>query len=114
MIVGMDFGTTNSGMAVYNGRSVQILPLDPANNNPRVARTALYITNEQDVHIGRAAVDRYFEHNVGRPVRTKKVWIGEIEVYAEDMYYVTDAYAWVDVSSPWPAAAFRQNAAARA
>lgn len=100
MIVGMDFGTTNSGMAVYNGSSVQILPLDPANNNPRVARTALYITNDQEVHIGRAAVDRYFEHNVGRPVRTKKVWIGEIEVYAEDMYYVTDAYAWVDVSSP--------------
>ena len=31
MIVGMDFGTTNSGMAVYNGRSVQLLPLDPAN-----------------------------------------------------------------------------------
>jgi hypothetical chaperone protein len=28
------------------------------------------------------------------------VWIGELEVYAEDMYYVTDAYAFVDVLSP--------------
>ncbi len=100
MIVGMDFGTTNSGMAVYDGRAVSVLPLDPTNANPRVLRTALYITNEQAVHIGRAAVDHYYEHNIGRIVKTRKVWIGEIEVYAEDMYYVTDAYAWVDVSEP--------------
>ncbi len=100
MIVGMDFGTTNSGMAVYNGRSVTILPLDPANNNPRVARTALYITNEQQITIGRDALNRYFEQNVGRPVKTKKVWIGEIEIRGADMYYVTDVYVYVDVFSP--------------
>ena len=100
MIVGMDFGTTNSGMAVYDGRSVTVLPLDPANANPRVLRTALYVTNDQTVHIGRTAVDQYFEQNVGRPVKMQKVWIGEIEVYGADMYYVTDAYAWVDVYSP--------------
>ncbi len=100
MIVGMDFGTTNSGMAVYNGRSVNIIPLDPANNNPRVARTALYITNEQQIYIGRDALNRYFEQNVGRPVKTKKVWIGEIEIRGADMHYVTDVYVYVDVYSP--------------
>lgn len=100
MIVGMDFGTTNSGMAVYNGRSVNILPLDPDNANPRVIRTALYITNEQEIFVGRTAVNQYLDHHLGRPVRTKKVWIGEIEIFGGDMYYVTDAYSWVDVSSP--------------
>ncbi|MCC6604104.1 MAG: Hsp70 family protein [Anaerolineae bacterium] len=100
MIVGMDFGTTNSGMAVYDGRSVNIIPLDPANNNPRVARTALYITNEQQIYIGRDALNRYFEQNVGRPVKTKKVWIGEIEIRGADMHYVTDVYVYVDVYSP--------------
>ena len=100
MIVGMDFGTTNSGMAVYDGRTVNVLPLDPSNTNPRILRTALYITNEQALHIGRSAIDLYYEQNIGRIVKTRKVWIGEIEVYAEDMYYVTDAYAWVDVSEP--------------
>ena len=60
MIIGMDFGTTNSGMAVYDGRAVEVLPLDPAAPNPRVARTALYITNEQGITIGRAAIDRYY------------------------------------------------------
>lgn len=100
MIVGMDFGTTNSGLAVYDGQSIHILPLDPGAANPRVLRTAMYITNEQSIHIGRPAVDMYYEHNIGRIVKTRKVWIGEIEVYAEDLYYVTDAYAWVDVSEP--------------
>lgn len=100
MIVGMDFGTTNSGMAVYDGQELRRLPLDPANENPRIARTALYITNQQDVFIGRQAVNRYFEHNVGRPVKLQKVWVGEIEVIADLVYFVQDAYVWVDIMSP--------------
>lgn len=100
MIIGMDFGTTNSGMSVYDGHSVNLLPIDKSNSNPRVARTSLYVTNDQGVHIGREAVDHYFRQNVGRPVKLQKVWIGELEVYAEDLYYVTDAYAYVDVFSP--------------
>lgn len=100
MIVGMDFGTTNSGMAVANGRSVNVLPLDPSNRNPRIVRTALYITNDHSVHIGRAAVDHYFEHNIGRAAKMRRVWIGELEIFGADMYYVTDAYVYVDVLSP--------------
>jgi hypothetical chaperone protein len=100
MILGMDFGTTNSGMAVYDGRAVQVLPLDPAAPNPRVARTALYITNEQGVTIGRAAIDRYYEHNLNRPVRMQRIWVGEIEVMADKVYYVTDVYTWADALSP--------------
>lgn len=100
MIVGMDFGTTNSGMAVFDGRAISVLPLDPANPNPRVIRTAVYATNEQDLYIGRAAVDTYFEQNTGRSVKTKKVWVGEIEIRGADMFYVTDAYVYVDVLAP--------------
>ena len=100
MIAGMDFGTTNSGMAVYDGQTVRVLPLDPSNTNPRVLPTAIYVTNEQGIIIGRAAIDQYYSDNIGRPVKLRKVWIGELEVYAEDMYYVTDAYAFVDVLSP--------------
>lgn len=100
MIVGMDFGTTNSGMAVYDGRTVHVLPLDPANNNPKVIRTAVYATNEQTLYVGRAAVDTYFGQNTGRSVKTKKVWVGEIEIRGADMFYVTDAYVYVDVLAP--------------
>jgi hypothetical chaperone protein len=87
-------------MAVFDGQSVNVLPLDPANANPRVARTALYITNDQSVSIGRGAVDQYFEQNVGRPVKMQKVWVGEIEVIADRVYYISDVYVWVDALSP--------------
>ncbi|HMT19978.1 MAG TPA: Hsp70 family protein, partial [Promineifilum sp.] len=100
MIIGMDFGTTNSGIAVYDGRAVDVLPLDPAATNPRVARTAIYITNEGAITIGRAAIDRYFEHNLNRPVKVQKVWVGEVEVVAEGVYYVTDVYVYADALSP--------------
>lgn len=100
MIVGMDFGTTNSGMAVYDGQAVNVLPLDPSNANPRVARTSLYVNNDQAVTIGREAVDHYFQQNIGRAVKMQRVWIGELEILGGDMYYVTDAYAYVDVFSP--------------
>ena len=96
MIVGMDFGTTNSGMAAYDGRAVSLLPLDPSSANPRVARTSLYVTNDQSVTIGRQAVDHYFQQNVARPVKLQRVWIGELEIRGADMFYVTDAYAFVD------------------
>ena len=100
MIIGMDFGTTNSGMATYDGRAVNVLPLDPAAPNPRVARTALYITNEQAVTIGRAAIDLYFEHNLNRPVKMQRVWVGELEILADRVHYVTDVYVFADVLSP--------------
>ena len=100
MIVGMDFGTTNSGMAVYDGAELRRLPLDSGSESPRILRSALYITNEQDVFIGRTAINRYFEHNVGRPVKLERVWVGEFEIRGADMYFVTDAYVWADVMSP--------------
>lgn len=100
MIVGMDFGTTNSGMAVYDGRSVRVLSLDPNNANPRVLRTSLYIRNDQNVAIGRAALNQYFEQNVGRAVKMQRVWVGELDIRGADMHFVTDAYVWVDALSP--------------
>jgi hypothetical chaperone protein len=100
MIVGMDFGTTNSGMAVYDGQRVNVLPLDPANANPRIIRTALYVTNQQQIAVGRDAVDRYFGENIGRPVKLQKVWVGEVEVIASEVYYVEDLYVWLDAMAP--------------
>ncbi|MCL4870400.1 MAG: Hsp70 family protein [Anaerolineae bacterium] len=100
MIVGMDFGTTNSGMAVFDGQTLNLLPLDPANSNPRVARTALYVANDQTVAIGREAINRYLDENIGRSVRMQKVWMGEIDVRGADMHFVQDIYVWIDIFSP--------------
>lgn len=101
MIIGMDFGTTNSGMSVYDGEQLRLIPLDPANRNPYVARTALYITNDSNIHIGRNATDIYYEQNLNRPSKYDKVWVGEIELtFAEIGTFIRDVYIDKDIYSP--------------
>ena len=101
MFVGMDFGTTNSGMSVYDGERLELIPLDPANRNPHVARTALYITNDSYVHIGRGATDTYYEQNLNRPSKFERVRVGEIEqTFAELPTFIRDVYIDKDIYSP--------------
>jgi len=101
VFVGMDFGTTNSSMSVYDGSQLRLIPLDPANRNPHVARSALYITNDSYVHIGRGATDTYYEQNLNRPSKFESVWVGEIEqTFAELPTFIRDVYINKDIYSP--------------
>jgi hypothetical chaperone protein len=101
MIVGMDFGTTHSGMAVYDGQALRSIPLNVLEPNDRVTPTILYLTNEQKVTFGREAINAYFAQNLGRPSKLEKVWVGEItQTFAELPTFVRDVYIWVDVLSP--------------
>lgn len=101
MIVGMDFGTTNSGMAVFDGRNLRLIPLDPSSSNPAVSPTALYIANDREVFIGRSAINTYYEHNLNRPSRMERVRVGEISVTLSDMpTFYRDVYIERDIFSP--------------
>lgn len=100
-MIGMDFGTTNSGIAAYDGQRLELIPIDPANQNATVARTALYITNDRQVHIGRNAIDTYYEQNLNRPVKVERVRVGEITLtFAELPSFVRDVYIDKDIYSP--------------
>ncbi|HEX2990609.1 MAG TPA: Hsp70 family protein [Anaerolineales bacterium] len=98
--VGIDFGTSNSGVAVYDGRRVQLLPVDPKNVIPEVIKTVLYITREYRPSIGQEAVEHYYRDNVNRQRRFIKQWAGEIDVYGSDMHYVRDIFVYVDELQP--------------
>lgn len=101
MIIGMDFGTTHSGMASFDGQEIQTVPLNLLNPRDAVTPTTLYVLNEQKVHFGAEAIDTYFTQNLGRPVKLERVWVGEIEqTFAEIGTFVKDVYIWVDVLSP--------------
>jgi hypothetical chaperone protein len=99
-IIGMDFGTTNSGMAIDDGRGLRFLSLDKARPWEKVIRTAVYLTTDQQLYIGHTAVDTYLAQNSGRAIRMEKVWVGEIEIRGADMRYVDDLYVYTDVLSP--------------
>ncbi len=98
--VGIDFGTSNSGVAAYDGQRVQLLPVDPQNVLPEVIKTVLYITRDYRTSIGQEAVENYYRDNVNRQRRYVKQWAGEIDVYGSDMHYVRDIYVYVDELKP--------------
>jgi hypothetical chaperone protein len=98
--IGIDFGTSNSGVAVSDGQQVRLLPLDPKNLMPEVVKTILYITREGQHFIGQEAVELYYRHNVNRLRRFVKKWAGEIEYRGADMFYMRDIYVYVDELQP--------------
>ncbi len=79
---GIDFGTTNSSVAVFDGRQARVLPLDPANDLPASLPSLLYITRDGETIVGRAAANAFIERNVDREVIMKRVDLGvSIEAY---------------------------------
>jgi len=100
-MIGMDFGTTNSGAALFDGADVHLLPLDPASRAPHICRTAIYITRGQEYYLGSRGVNLYFEQNVGRPTQYRKVRVGEIvQIFAELPTFYRDVYVYEDEFSP--------------
>lgn len=101
MRVGLDFGTTNSSAAVFDGRRVRLLHIDPGGPEPAIMRSALFISNEGVPFIGREAIDRFTEGNVGREIEYMWRYIGETEVTLADFGTVMQAlYARVDSNVP--------------
>jgi len=98
--VGLDFGTSNSGIAVSDGQNVRLLPIDPQNVLPEVIKTILYVTREYRHYIGQEAIELYYKHNINRIRRYEMQWAGEIEVVGGDMYFVRDVFVEVDVLKP--------------
>jgi hypothetical chaperone protein len=98
--VGIDFGTSNSGVAVFDGERVHLLPVDRQTTMPEVIRTILYITRDYKHYIGQEAVELYYRHNVNRPRRYVKKWAGELEFRGAEMYYVRDVYVYEDELKP--------------
>ncbi len=99
MRLGIDFGTTNSSVARFDGSQLSRLELDPANDNPHVLPSLIYIHRDQHARVGTAAATEYLDHETGRPVSWEKKRVGEIDVAASDMSYVQTVHAMVDTAA---------------
>lgn len=98
--VGLDFGTSNSGVAIVEGGSIRLLPIDPLNVLPEVVKTILYVTREYQHFIGQEAIELYYQHNVNRIRRYEKRWAGAVRVIASEVDYMHDVFVEVDVLKP--------------
>jgi hypothetical chaperone protein len=98
--IGLDFGTSNSGVAIHDGDQVHLLPLDAQSALPEVVKTILYITRDYRPYIGQQAVELYYQHNIGRLRHFVPKWAGEIDYRGADMHYVRDIFVLVDELQP--------------
>ncbi len=78
--IGLDFGTTNSTLAVYDGSTVSYIRIDNAGENRFVMPTANYMSREFTATIGTDALYLYLELNQGRQVFLEEVSLGVIKV----------------------------------
>jgi hypothetical chaperone protein len=101
MRIGLDFGTTNSGAAFFDGRQVHLFALDPAAAFPSVVRSVLYVQRDHRVLIGREAIDTYYQQNSGRPIKIVRQYVGQLEqVYSDGLQVIEDVFARIDELSP--------------
>lgn len=72
--VGIDYGTSNSAAAVFDGRRVRLVRLEAGT---AFMPSATCIDRGFGIHTGQAAIDRYIESNTGRTVELSAEVLGE-------------------------------------
>ena len=78
--VGIDFGTTNSTAAVFDGERVSLVKLETGNP---IMPSATYIDCELQTQTGQTAIDRYIRDNTGRTVELIPEVIGEDHTFVD-------------------------------
>ncbi|MEM7000952.1 MAG: Hsp70 family protein [Pseudomonadota bacterium] len=78
--VGIDFGTSNSAAAIYDGEQVHLVGLEPT---AAIMPSATYIDCDLQSMTGQAAIDRYIGDNTGRTVELIPEVVGEYSQFVE-------------------------------
>ncbi len=99
MRLGIDFGTTNSSVAYFDGATLHRLDLDLASDNPNVLPSLIYLNREQHTAVGTSAAIEYLQHETGRAVSWAKRRVGEIDVVAAGVSYVQTVHVLVDTAA---------------
>lgn len=72
--IGVDYGTSNSTAAIFDGQKVTMLPLE---SQSVVMPSATYINRQFKITTGQGAIDLYIQSNTGRKVELSAELLGE-------------------------------------
>ncbi len=76
--VGIDFGTTNSAAAIFDGSKIMMVQLEEHN---AIMPSATYIDKNLQTITGQAAIDEYIKSNMGRKVELSAELLGETNIF---------------------------------
>jgi hypothetical chaperone protein len=97
---GLDFGTSNTSLAVSDGVSARVLPIDAIAGD--TMPTVLYVRRDGTPLVGRPAIDAYLEDNRSRgPIRREFKMLG-IRMQSSDNKdrRTVEAHIYTDVNAP--------------
>src|SRR5437870_4548877 len=96
---GLDFGTSNTSLAAFDGAAVRVLPLDPIAGE--TLPTVLYIRRDGTPIVGRRAIDEYLSDNRDRGPLRRQVQMLGIRLPSTDWTHKSlEAYILTDTSAP--------------
>jgi hypothetical chaperone protein len=78
--IGIDFGTTNSAAAVYDGNEVALVELEGYHE---IVPSATYIDRDLQTKVGQRAIDEYIAGNTGRTVEMIPEVVGETSQFVD-------------------------------
>ncbi len=78
--IGIDFGTTNSVAAIFDGERLTLVQLEPGDP---VMPSATYIDSALQTDTGKRAIERYIQDNTGRTVELVPEVISESSQFVE-------------------------------
>ena len=81
MGVGVDFGTSNSAAAIFDGETVRLVQLE---THDSIVPSATYIDRTLTAKTGQLAVEQYIADNTGRTVELIPEVVGETSQFVED------------------------------
>ena len=75
-VFGLDFGTTNSALAVTSGGSTEVIDIDPHNLTEKTMRSVIFIDKENGIYLGQEAILQYIEQaGQGRFMQSIKTFL---------------------------------------
>lgn len=96
---GLDFGTSNTTLALADDGGVRVLPLDP--DAGAAMPTVLYIRRDGSALVGRGAIDAFLGDNAARGPVTREFKLLGVRVQSSDKEQPTvEAHIYTDLASP--------------
>jgi len=62
--IGIDFGTTNTCVAVRENDQIRVLKIDPTSSQTNLIRTLIYMPSKKECFFGKNAIDQYFDRGM--------------------------------------------------
>src|SRR5688572_33477820 len=100
MRFGLDFGTSNTTLAVERDGVVDVLPLDP--DAGATMPTVLYVRRDGSAMVGRAAIDAFLSDNAARGPVTRDFKLLGVRMLSSDNKQrpMVEAHIYTDLASP--------------